>query len=98
MSMWMSVASVSICGAMSIGVAVVGDAANDAAKASSAADAAALAGAAAGPDAAARAAQLNGSLLVSFTTVGTITRVEVTVDNARAEASAERLLVPVTLD
>jgi len=93
--MWMSVAGIAICGAIGTGVAVVGDATNDAARARSAADAAALAGAASGAAAADRAAQMNGSELVVFDVSGAVTRVVVIVDRARAEASAQRFLVPI---
>ena len=95
MSMWMSIAGVSIIGAIGLGVVAVGDAAHDKANARSAADAAALAGAAAGQGAASRAAHANGARLVSVEVVGTVTRVVVSFDGVHAEAGAERLVVPV---
>ena len=96
MSMWMSIAGVSISGAVALGVVAVGDAAHDKANARSAADAAALAGAAAGEGAASRAAHANGAELVSVEVDGAVTRVVVVFDGVHAEAGAERLIVPIT--
>lgn len=83
--------ALSVTVALLLGVAAVGDAAIDDARAATAADAAALAGAAAGPGAAHETAVRNGAVVVAITTKGAVTTVEVTVDGARAKASAERL-------
>lgn len=88
---WFMALSVTI--ALLVGIAAVGDAAIDDARAATAADAAALAGAAAGPAAAEDAALRNGATIITMTTQGRITTVEVRVEGARATASAERLEV-----
>ncbi|MEZ5341171.1 MAG: hypothetical protein R2706_06905 [Acidimicrobiales bacterium] len=63
-----------------------------------AADAAALAGAAEGHDVAARLASANGASLVGFQTTGLAVAVELTCDDVRAKANAERRLVLTTAD
>ncbi|HEX2064397.1 MAG TPA: pilus assembly protein TadG-related protein [Acidimicrobiales bacterium] len=73
----------------------IGAAAVSRARAVTAADSAALAGAAAGLEAARSAAESNGARLVDYRQLGTDTRVEVEVNEARATARARATDDPV---
>jgi len=83
----------SVTAALVTGVSAVGVAAIDDARAATAADAAALAGAASGSQQAIEVARRNGATLVSISTNGAITSVEVRVGRALGTAHAKRLLV-----
>jgi hypothetical protein len=71
-----------------VGIAELGAELVHRARARAAADAAALAGTTGGRVAAARIAQRNGAVLVSYRSVGDMVVVEVTVEGARAAAAA----------
>ncbi len=88
-------AALAVAAALAVGLSTVGGAAVDQAQASAAADAAALAGAADGYAAAVLVTQRNGAELVAFTERGAVVTVVVRVGESTAEASAERLLVPL---
>ena len=71
-----------------VGIAQLGVELVHRARARTAADAAALAGTSGGRVAAARIAQRNGAVLVSYRSVGDLVVVEVVVEGARAAAAA----------
>jgi hypothetical protein len=74
--------------AATVGIAQLGAELVHRARARAAADAAALAGTTGGRVAAARIAQRNGAVLVSYRSVGELVVVEVVVEGARAAAAA----------
>ncbi len=89
---WVGLATVSLTGAIALGLATVGVAVVEDAQAQSAADASALAGAAAGDGAVYDAARRNDATVISIRRTANVVIVEIDVGGARATAAAERVV------